>query len=161
MEEPSIEAPEPPTNKVKSEVKTKGGEVLMTEEPTKWEKLAYTERVKMFLRQDEAVKGAMIGLYNIVLGQCSPRMKDELESNKKYEAISKNDDLVGLLKLIKVTSHQFTTNRSLEECLDEATVKIMTYQQGDHECVSDHIKNIRNMCQVLQHYRGWLLTMKF
>ena len=157
LEEPKIDPPDPPTNENEGVKDEEGVTPSNTKTSNEWEVLLYTERVKMFLRQEEALKGVMISLFNTVLGQCSPRMKDELRSNKKYEEICKNDDLTGLLNLIKVTSHQFTTNRSLEECLDEATRRIMTYQQGDHESVADHIKNIRNMCEILEHYGGWFI----
>ena len=71
-------------------------------------------------------------------GQCSRKMKDQLEANKKFTKISKGEDVVGLLKLIKVLSHQFAVNRSLEELLNVETFKMMAYQQGEDDSVADH-----------------------
>ena len=84
-------------------------------------------------------------------------MQDQLEANENFAKISQADDIVGLLKLIKVLSHQFAVNRSLEESLDDATLKMMLYQQGEDESVADNIKNMKNLCQVLVHYGGWFI----
>ena len=87
-------------------------------------------------------------------------MKDQVEANAGYAEIKKKDDLVGLLKLVKILSHQFAVNRSLEESLDDATLQMMLYQQGDDVSVSEHIRNVKNLCQVLEHYGGWFLNDK-
>ena len=84
-------------------------------------------------------------------------MQDQLESNEEYTKIFKADDLVGLLKVIKVLSHQFAVNRSSEESLDNATLKMIAYQQGDDDLVADHIKNIKNLCNMLEYYGGWFV----
>ena len=73
--------------------------------------------------------------------------------------IAKNDDVVGLLKLINILSHQYTANQSLAESIDNAVLKLMKYyQQGEEDSVSEHIKNIKDLCQVLEHYRGWFMN---
>ena len=167
LEHPKVETPAPPMNFPKKVIKeeiTKSGdeeeeeEEKETDESTsEWEKLIFRERIKMYLHQEQRLKSTLIGLYNVTWGQCSRKMKDQLEANEGYAKISKADDVVGLLKLIKVLSHQFAVNRSLEESLDDATLKMMAYQQGEDDSVADHIRNIKNLCNMLEHYGGWLI----
>ena len=33
----------------------------------------------------------------------------------------------------------------------------MLCQQGEDDSVADHIKNVKNLCQVLEHYGGWFI----
>ena len=71
LEYPKVEAPEPPGMETKiKEIKIEDQDESdeSTTGPSEWEKLLYTERVKMFLRQEEALKAALIGIYNVVLG---------------------------------------------------------------------------------------------
>ena len=188
LERPKLEPPKPPTKKPagtptktqKSIVKTKEEQEPSTKEEqelsfsddqqsdtktgededalSEWDRLIHTERIKMYLRQEQRLKAAMIGIYNVAWGQCSRRMKDQLEANKKYADIKKNDDIVGLLRLVKVLSHQYAGTRTVEESIDDAVFKLMTYHQGENDSVSDHIRNIKNLCQVLEHYGGWFMN---
>ena len=151
LETPKLEQPKAPTNPTKKTVKVEGtlgsqdtkGSKDTTgaeEQVDKWEQVIFTERVKMYLHQEERLKSVMIALYNVTWGQCSRTMKDQLEAHQDFSKIAKADDVVGLLKLVKVLSHQFAVNRSLEESLDDAILRMMTYQQGDEDTVADHIK---------------------
>ena len=58
---------------------------------SEWTRIMYTERIKMFLRQEERLKAAMIGLYNVAWGQCSRRMKDQVEASDGFAEIKKKD----------------------------------------------------------------------
>ena len=111
----------------------------------------YAEKIKMFLRNEERLAATLIALYNVVWGQCSIKMQDRLLAEEKFAKIKKTDDVVGLLKLIKAISHQFGASRTYEEHLDEATFKMMTYHQGEHDTVAEHIRNIRNLHKVIEH----------
>ena len=63
-------------------------------------------------------------------------------------------------KLIKTISHRFTVNKILEESLDVATFGVMMYHQSDHDMVASHIKNIKNLCQAMEHTGGWFIDDK-
>ena len=81
-------------------------------------------------------------------------MKDRLEMNYEYAEKAK---MTIYPKLIKTISHQFTVNRSLEESLEVAAFGIMMYHQSDHDMVASHIKNIKNLCQAMEHTGGWFI----
>ena len=155
LEKPILNEPESPSENVKSEDnKTAGAETDLSE----WERLKFTERMRMYLRSEERLNTTMIALYNVAWGQCSQKMQDRLESEASFPEIKKNDDLVGLLKLIKIISHQFTINNNLEEGLDEAGFKLMAYRQGEFDTVSDHIQNIKNLYHVIEYYGGSIVN---
>ena len=65
LEKPTLTEPEPPSTKIKNEEGEK--------DANEWERLKFTERMRMFLRNEERLETTMIALYNVAWGQCSQK----------------------------------------------------------------------------------------
>ena len=50
-------------------------------------------------------------MFSVTLSQCAEGMKAKLESNRTYETIAKNSDVIGLLKLLKNIAYNFEFQR--------------------------------------------------
>ena len=158
LEAPMVPEPTPPGSKMSDEgegvmVKIEGKQTV-----SEWERLRYTECMKMALRNEERLAGTLIALYNVVWGQCSDKMRNRLTGDEKFKMIMEDDDVVELLKLIKAISHEFSPSIRYEESVDEAGHKMMTYHQGEFKPIADHIRNINNLKHVMEHYECWMVN---
>jgi len=63
-------------------VKTKTVDGVETEEGvmTEVQRLMYTKRLKTYINQEELLKSTMMGLYNVIIGQCSKMTKTTLDA---------------------------------------------------------------------------------
>ena len=61
--------------------------------------------------QVKAYRNFRASLFSVILGQCTPLMKDKLQAKPEYEAINDERDGVALLKLIKQTTFTFDSGR--------------------------------------------------
>ena len=61
--------------------------------------------------QVKAYRNFCASLFSVILGQCTPLMKDKLQAKPEYEAINDERDGVALLKLIKQTTFTFDSGR--------------------------------------------------
>jgi hypothetical protein len=76
--------PQPPSSSKPTQIEMKRYEVLCNRHFAKVEEYE-RERTKLF---------------RMIIGQCSPTLRDKLESMKEYSALEIKDDFLGLLKLI-------------------------------------------------------------
>jgi hypothetical protein len=76
--------PEPPTATKPSQVEMKRYEVLCNRHFAKVEEYE-RERTKLF---------------RMIIGQCSPTLRDKLESMTEYSVLEAGDNFIGLLQLI-------------------------------------------------------------
>ena len=81
-------------------------------------------------------------------------MQDRLRARDEYANVSENNDVSGLLKLIKVVVHQFEIHVCLDESLWQAKYKVLTYNHGDFDTNAIHIRNIKNLLEVVEHFGG-------
>ena len=153
LELPSFVEPIPPGSVIESDV-----EGVKIEElgPTvdEWTKIKYIEDYKLYIANQERLDATLIALYNVAWGQCSKRMQDRLKAEDNYEALASEMNVAKLLKLIKVVGIKFEGNVCLDESLWEAKHRFLTYRQGDYDSNSAHIRNIKLLHEVIEHYGG-------
>ena len=65
---------------------------------SKFEEMTYTERIKQWIRDDKSLKTTIRSLHNIVWGQCSRLIKNQLMMEKNFNDIEKDGDVTELLK---------------------------------------------------------------
>ena len=65
-----------------------------------------------------------------------------------------NKFLAGLLKQIKAVVHQFETQASIYEALDEAKKKYYHYYQGPKTSNTQHVKNLQDMVDIIKYHGG-------
>ena len=138
LKTPNIEPPATPSGNSKPGVKVEESEEQMIE----WDKVRYTEKIKLYLLSKERLTVILIALYTVTWGQCSKRMKDQIKVEKDYKEIKESNDLAKLLNLIKVGGNQYQVNTNVAESLMEAKSKIPGYSQSHQDTNSLHVQNI-------------------
>ena len=153
LERPVLSQPEKPEPKIKTE----GDTGADTDE---WDKILFTESVKMYLKNKERTEATLTSLFGVVWGQCSRLMQNRCRSHKDFKKIEEEYDVVELLKIIKAISHKFETHTCIWDALSQAKRRFYAYKQGDHEPNSIHVKNLKNLASVVEHYGGKLFEDK-
>ena len=144
LSKPKLEEPKKPEPKTA----IKGGVAQIDE----WDKLRFTEEVKLYLKNKERTESTMTALYPVVWGQCSRLMQSRCMSRDEYEEIEKNSNVVELLKMIKVCSHEMESRSYTWDALSQAKRSFYAYHQGENESNSTHVKNIKTLVSVIEHY---------
>lgn len=97
-------------------------------------------------------------LYSIVRGQCSCFMQYIIKALKDYEKIDRNNNLVKLLKEIKVFGNKIEENTSQYEALHSVKTKLIAYCQTEDESLTyqqfqrpnQHIGILQQRCVIQQ-----------
>ena len=121
LKQPTIKAPEKPKPVIKKE---------SDEDDTydEWDKIMYIEAVKLHLKSKERVESTLTSLYGVAWGQCSRLMQNKCKSDKYFNAIEKECDLVSLLKIIKTPSHEFESHTCVWDALSQAKRRFYSYK---------------------------------
>jgi hypothetical protein len=83
-EETELQEPEKPTSSKPSQIEMKRYEVLCNR----------------FFAKVEEYERERTKLFRLIMGQCSPTMRDKLESMKEFPELEEKDNFIGLLELI-------------------------------------------------------------
>ena len=153
LEAPKLDEPTPPGYMFKREV-VEGVEIEEVNETNEWAKIKYVEELKMYLKNQERLTATLVALYNVVWGQCSKKLQDRIKAEDTYARILQTTDTTELLKLIKIVTMKFEASVCLEESLWEAKHRFFSYRQADNETNSDHIRNVKTLHEVIEHYGG-------
>ena len=139
LEEPTIEAPQPPSTR----------RALSSLEET-----ILAEETKQYIKDKRNLNTAMASLYSVVWGQCSRLMQHKLKALKNYQKMNTSNDLVQLLKEIKILGNKIEENTSIYEALHDAKTRLFLYKQKEDESLADHVRNFKDLVGTIEHYGG-------
>ena len=149
LKTPEVPRPEEP---VKIEQKDSDGNIKTV--ITKFSETVFQERVKLWIKDESSLRATTQSLYNIVWGQCSKLMQNKLKAVANFQDTENAGDVTTLLKDIRGISHQLETNTSVYDSLDEAKRLYYAYKQGEDETNDKHLKNFKNLVEVIEHFGG-------
>ena len=113
LEEPTLAVLQPPTEKR-----------LMT----KVEETLFAQETKQYVKRNENLEAAMVSIYEITWGLCSRLLQDKLKSLPNFRSFDDRNNLVQLLKEIKMLCYKINDNISPYEALHyDAKVKLNNY----------------------------------
>lgn len=119
----------------------------------KWE--CALERYEKTLRKREQNK---YRAFDIILGQCSPDLRIQVEIREGWEQVHQNYDVVGLLKLIEQV--MISPNPYQYEVLGhvQAMQDFFTFRQGPNVSCSEYLDMFKDLVKTVLHYGGDLGT---
>ena len=71
------------------------------ENMTKGEQVIFAEQARQYIKDCKSLETILASLYNVVWGQCSQLLQNNLKSSNKYTKFDKNYDIAALLTEIK------------------------------------------------------------
>ena len=119
------------------------------------EKLIYIEDYKVWKMDEKELENAVMTLFDVIVGQCSPLLRSKLKALKDWATMESQSEVGRLLKEIKSITHQFQANICIYEALDEAKRQYYTFkQQHAHMNTITFMKTLKNMVDVIEFYGG-------
>ena len=92
--------------------------------------------------------------YGLVFGQCMNYLWLRLEGQDKWELTSNEQDLIGLLKIIKYLSHKYDEDTNYHHIAYHTLFHgFMLFQMGDYSN-SEYKKRFKEQIEVLEAYNG-------
>jgi hypothetical protein len=119
------------------------------------DKLIYIEDYKIYKKDEKELKNALMTLFDVIIGQCSPLLKSKLKALETWDQMEANSEVGTLLKEIKSVTHQFQSNISIYEALDEAKRQYYTFRHHhEHMTTITFMKTLKNIVDVIEFYGG-------
>ena len=91
----------------------------------------YREDVKNFVRRRSILLDNMGRTYEIIWGQCSDVMRAKVESSIGFDTVHENSDVLGLIKMIKLASFDFHSQKNSAHALIEVEKAFLNFLQRD------------------------------
>ena len=114
----------------------------------KYERLAKAYDAKVEARAKNEGKA-----FPLILGQCSPAMRDRIEASEKWKAVNAKTDVIGLLKLIQSASNTKQTKQEPSHTLMEAYREFFSFRQV-RLSNSDYLQAFKDRLEVLERLAG-------
>ena len=93
-------------------------------------------------------------MFSVVLGQCSEAMMAKLESEKDYEKISEDSNVIKLFKLIRNVAYVYKSKRYTYLAVFSAMITFYSNYQRSYTGNDSYIETFQNLIQVVYHCKG-------
>ena len=138
-----------PVDPVETEIEDdKGKGVLVV---NKFEEMVFQENVKQWIQDTKSLRATTKSLCNIVWVQCIKLMQNKLLAVTDFDNIETTRNMTRLLKEVRNVSHQMENSTSIYDALDKAKMRYYEYRQGEHESNATHLKNFKDIVEVIEH----------
>jgi hypothetical protein len=104
--------------------------------------------VKEYQVKEQEYSNFRAGLYNIVLGQCTEALQDNLKSHKDFP--NAYQDRIALLMIIKTLTYNFEECRKLANALCMIKEMFYSFHQGIHTSLQRYHELFLGKVEVLQ-----------
>ena len=92
--------------------------------------------------------------YGLVLGQCKDYLRLRLEGQEKWETMLNEQDLIGLLKIVKSLLHKYDEDTEYHHIAYQRLLRrFMLFRKGDY-INSEYKQQFKEQIEVLEAYNG-------
>ena len=93
-------------------------------------------------------------VYALILGQCSPTIRDRIEASDEWESINNASNPIALLRTIRQSLYHRATRRKDTHALLEAELALHKFRQTERMSNSDYLEKMRELVEVYEHLGG-------
>ena len=93
-------------------------------------------------------------IYALILGQCSPTIRDRIEASDEWGSINNASNPIALLRTIRQSLYHRTTRRKDTHALLEAELALHKFRQTERMSNSDYLEKLRELVEVYEHLGG-------
>ena len=93
-------------------------------------------------------------IYALILGQCSPTIRDRIEASDEWETINNASNPISLLRTIRQSFYHRATRRKDTHALLEAELALHKFRQTERMSNSDYLEKLRELVEVYEHLGG-------
>ena len=92
--------------------------------------------------------------FALVLGQCSPSLRDKLEADENWDVINASSDVMELLTLIKSCMYTQATTKHASHSLYDAEERLYCFKQTENMSNAEFKELLRSHVEVVEHLGG-------
>eukprot|EP00521_Asterionellopsis_glacialis_P015642 CAMPEP_0195294054 /NCGR_PEP_ID=MMETSP0707-20130614/14087_1 /TAXON_ID=33640 /ORGANISM="Asterionellopsis glacialis, Strain CCMP134" /LENGTH=422 /DNA_ID=CAMNT_0040354935 /DNA_START=132 /DNA_END=1401 /DNA_ORIENTATION=- len=133
-------------------------DISRPEPPSDPQDIIAMEEFKMDLREwrddRRARKKATDTAYAKLLGQCSPTIRDRLETYDSFTTIKASLDVIALAKLIQISLYNGSAIGETELTYMEAEDQLLNFKQHRRMSNAKYLENFKSRVQVFEHLGG-------
>ena len=94
-------------------------------------KMILNRNIDICVKRDGILDENLQKAYSLIHGQCTELLKSKLKTSTKWETVSSQYDMLGLLEAIKTIIYKFEDQKYLPLTLHHAKMNFYAYRQGD------------------------------
>ena len=122
--------------------------------PTLPEQEEYKLKFKEYYAKKVKNESISKRIYALILGQCSPAMKDRMEATPGYASINKDSDPIELLKLIRDNMYKKIVTRKPVHALIDADNDLFSIRQEPNQTLSSYYEKFKEIVAVCKNNSG-------
>lgn len=109
----------------------------------------YKELINNFMKEQREYKDQKAKVFGVVLGQCTREVKSKLGSDPTFATIEQENNIIGLLGLLKVMSHSTAGVQEPYWAMQNQLRLIIAMNQGPYETVSNYHDRFKGQAEVI------------
>ena len=92
--------------------------------------------------------------FTIIHGQCTKSLLANLVRDRKYESIKNDQDVIGMLNIIKGVMFKFDGNKELTHAMWEVYMSVFQFREQKFQTNQDNFERFNNSTSVITKYDG-------
>ena len=113
----------------------------------KWE-----DRYKEAADKERARKSVSEQAFSVILGQCSPAVRDRIQAQRIYAHVKADLDVIELLRLIRTSLYAGGTSKKTEQSAQEAVERLMMFKQGSRMSNARYLERFKELVEIVDHF---------
>ena len=122
--------------------------------PTATATMMHEMRIKKIVERDFILNDNLARLTNILLSNCTPELRAELEAVSGFDAAEAEGDVISILKMIKELVYNFRPHQNVVQSVVTGERAYHKMVQGRHESTQDYIKRFKDAVEAYEHTFG-------
>jgi hypothetical protein len=114
----------------------------------------YKESLAKYHRELDTYNDQKTKVFGVILGQCSPMVKDRLAKNKAFPKVEMDSDVVGLIKMLQEMAFSTLGHQEPNWAMVTVLRRLLTLQQHKHDTIQNYYLRFKSQATVLEAQWG-------
>ena len=123
-------------------------------DPNAFQLKKYEKELNVYFRKLEDYTENKTKVFIILMGQCTMVMQNKVKAQKNYDELEKNDDVIGLIQVIKELSYEVTENKYVFVGMQRSLYRLMTMKQGEKEGIISFYNRFKSQFEIVETQWG-------
>jgi hypothetical protein len=110
--------------------------------------------IRIFAERRKMVKGNLTSLWGVILGQCTPSLKEEVRAMEGYEDRAAAYDSIWFLQTLQKVTAGVTNTSNSYYSLFHSLKDLYMIRQKEHESVDDYFRRFESAIELVRRTRG-------
>jgi hypothetical protein len=114
----------------------------------------YKESLAKYHRELDTYNDQKTKVFGVILGQCSPMVKDRLAKNKTFPKVEMDSDVIGLIKMLQEMAFSTLGHQEPNWAMVTVLRRLLNLQQHKHDTIQNYYLRFKSQATVLEAQWG-------